>query len=76
VTQLSGPAAPNSVTANLMVLATKGNDCRRGSFVTVGLAELQEMQNHMRETVDLGFERAPVEARKGRASGSAARRHH
>jgi hypothetical protein len=65
VIQLSGPAAPNSVTANLMVLASKGNDCRRGSFVTVGLAELQEMQNHMRETIDLGLSELQSKQGKG-----------
>jgi hypothetical protein len=55
VIQLNGPTAPNSVTANLVVLATKGNDCHKGSIVTVGLADLQEMQNHMRATIDQGL---------------------
>ncbi len=55
VIQLNGPTPPNSVTANLVVLASKGNDCPRGSVVTVGLADLQEMQNHMRETIDRGL---------------------
>ena len=55
VIQLNGPTAPNSVTANLVVLATKGNDCHKGSIVTVSLADLQEMQNHMRATIDQGL---------------------
>jgi hypothetical protein len=55
VIQLNGPAAPDSGTANLVVLATKGNDCPKGSVVTVGLADLQEMQNHMRATIDQGL---------------------
>jgi hypothetical protein len=53
--QLSGPVASNAVTANLVVLASKGSDCRKGSIVAVGLADLQEMQNHMRETIDHGL---------------------
>lgn len=55
VIQLNGPVASNAVTANLVVLASKGNDCRKGSIVAVGLADLQEMQNHMRETIDHGL---------------------
>jgi hypothetical protein len=55
VIQLSGPVASNAVTANLVVLASKGSDCRKGSIVAVGLADLQEMQNHMRETIDHGL---------------------
>jgi hypothetical protein len=47
------PAA--SPTANLMVLASKGQDCQRGATVTLGVADLQDMQNHMRETLDLGL---------------------
>lgn len=65
VIQLSGPAAPNAVTANLLVLATKGNDCRKGSIVTVGLADLQEMQNHMRETIDRGLSELHSKQGKG-----------
>jgi hypothetical protein len=55
VIQLNGPTAPNAVTAKLVVLANKGNDCPKGSTVTVGLADLQEMQNHMRATIDQGL---------------------
>jgi hypothetical protein len=51
VIRLNAPTAPNSVAANLIVLATKGNDCPKGSTVTVGLADLQEMQNHMRPSI-------------------------
>lgn len=55
VIQLRPGTPPNAPTANLVVLATKGQDCQRGSTVTVGVADLQEMQNHMRETLDLGL---------------------
>ncbi len=55
VIQLSGPVSSDAITANLMVLASKGSDCRKGTMVTVGLADLQEMQNHMRATIDHGL---------------------
>jgi hypothetical protein len=37
------------------VLASKGQDCRRGSRVQVALNDLQEMQNQMRATIDQGL---------------------
>jgi hypothetical protein len=48
--------SPNTPTATLTVLAAKGQDCQVGATITVGVADLQEMQNHMRETLDLGLE--------------------
>ena len=56
VIQLSGPVASDAITANLVVLASKGSDCRQGTTATVGLADLQEMQNHMRATIDHGLD--------------------
>jgi hypothetical protein len=42
--------------ANLIVLASKGGvECRGGAIVTVGVADLQEMQNFMREAIDQGL---------------------
>jgi len=55
VIQLADPTGPNATVANLVVLASKGNDCRKGAGVTIGLADLQEMQNHMRATIDQGL---------------------
>jgi hypothetical protein len=50
------PAAhPDPSTANLTVMARKGNSCPLGSTVTVYVEDLQEMQNHMRETIDRGL---------------------
>jgi hypothetical protein len=37
-------------------LASKRQDCRQGSFVTVQFQDLVEMQNQMRETLDRGLE--------------------
>jgi len=54
--QLVGPPPPDSQTASLLVLSTKGGiECHRGDTVSVNLADLQEMQNHMRETIDAGM---------------------
>jgi hypothetical protein len=42
-----------STTADLVVLSSKGGmECATGSTVSVGLADLQEMQNHQREILD------------------------
>ena len=54
VLQLRG-TVPAGEPANLTVLATKGQDCPKGSLVQVQVADLQDMQNHMRETLDTGL---------------------
>jgi hypothetical protein len=54
VLQLNGVVPPGQP-ASLTVLATKGQDCAKGSVVQVQVADLQEMQNHMRETLDAGL---------------------
>jgi hypothetical protein len=41
--------------ANVVVLSSKGQDCQRGSTVLVGVADLQDMQNAMRQTIDQGL---------------------
>jgi hypothetical protein len=64
VLQLNAPPAGNSDIANLAVMASKGQDCRKGSMVTVAIADLQEMQNHMRQTLDQGL--ADLQARQGK----------
>jgi hypothetical protein len=55
VLRLSPGAHPDSSTASLIVLASKGQDCQRGATVVLGVADLQDMQNHMRETIDQGL---------------------
>jgi hypothetical protein len=55
--QLSTAPAADATAANLVVLASKGHsECPRASTVTVQLTDLQEMQNHMRETIDQGLQ--------------------
>jgi hypothetical protein len=58
VLRFSGPAPAESQTdVNLQVLSSKGGkECQRSATVTVAVADLQEMQNHLRETIDQGME--------------------
>jgi hypothetical protein len=55
VLRLSVGARPDPASASLVVLSSKGQDCQKGATVTIGVADLQDMQNHMRETLDLGL---------------------
>ncbi len=55
VLQMNSSPAPGSPTADVVVLASKGQDCRKGSRVQVGLDDLQEMYNDMLATVDQGL---------------------
>ncbi len=59
VLQFSGPApADNATDVNLTVVASKGSgkECQSSDTVMVAVADLQEMQNHLRETVDQGMQ--------------------
>jgi hypothetical protein len=48
------------------VLSSKSSqECARTSTVTVALDDLQEMQNHMRETIDRGMEQLQQQQGKG-----------
>ena len=48
------------------MLASKGGvECPRSSTVTVQLTDLQEMQNHMRETIDQGLQDLQAKQGKG-----------
>jgi hypothetical protein len=58
------PGSSNGAAADVVVLASKRGDCRRGGVVSVQLQDLQEMQNHMRETVDQGL--AELQSRQGK----------
>lgn len=64
VLQISGAPGPNSQSAEVVVLASKGQDCRKGALVAVQLQDLQEMQNQMRATVDQGM--TELQAKQGR----------
>jgi hypothetical protein len=74
--QLTGQNAPDAQAATLSVLASKGGkECPKGDTVSVALTDLQEMQNHMRETIDQGMKE--LQAKQGQgglpAAPSAAR---
>ncbi len=56
VVQTSGGPQSDSGTATAVVLASKGGtECARATQVEIALTDLQEMQNHMRETIDQGM---------------------
>ncbi len=65
VLQLSTAPSPDPSFANVQVLASKGQDCQPGNLIPVQLADLQEMQNHMRETLDQGL--AELQTRQGQS---------
>ena len=57
VLQLNSAPAADSTDAQLTVLASKGaKECAASATVTVAVADLQEMQNHLRETIDQGMQ--------------------
>ena len=75
VLQLRAPPAPTATEANLVVLASKGGqECAKSSTVTVAMNDLQELQNHMRQTIDQGLGEVQKQEGKGlpKAPASAA----
>ena len=64
--QLVPPAPPNATAVNLVVLASKGGqECAPKNTVSVQVADLQDMQNHMRETIDQGLQELQAKQGKG-----------
>jgi hypothetical protein len=63
VIQLAAPPAETADAASLVVLASKPQECPKGAVISVRLADLQDMQNRMRETVDDGL--AAIQANAG-----------
>ncbi|HTJ29902.1 MAG TPA: hypothetical protein VL346_05355 [Acidobacteriaceae bacterium] len=58
--------AGDATSADLVVLASKGGkECASGGTVSVGLSDLQEMQNHLRETIDTGLKELQDKQGKG-----------
>ncbi len=54
--QMQTAPPSDATTANLVVLSSKGKpECQISLTVQVQLTDLQEMQNHMRETIDQGL---------------------
>ena len=65
VLQLNGAPPPNATYADVRVLSSRTPGCPRGSMVSVSLLDLQEMQNHMRATIDTGL--GDLQAQQGQA---------
>lgn len=64
VLELVTPPPPSATSADLVVLSSKGGqECPKSDTVTVALADLQDMQNHMRETIDQGLQE--LQAKQG-----------
>jgi hypothetical protein len=55
VLQSGAVPAANATSVDLTVLASKKQDCRKGTSVSVSFEDLQEMQNHLMATVDQGL---------------------
>jgi len=62
----SAQAAQYPDPSNAKVLASKTLDCQSGKAVQVALADLQEMQNHMREMLDKGL--GELQTRQGQGN--------
>ena len=66
VLQLRTPPAPTAKEANLVVLASKGGqECAKSSTVLVAMNDLQDLQNHMRQTIDQGLGEVQKQEGKG-----------
>ncbi len=64
VLRLQTPPPADAVAADLVVLSSKGGpECQKQDTVSVAVADLQEMQNHMRETIDQGLQE--LQAKQG-----------
>jgi hypothetical protein len=66
VLQLTPTPLPDDATAaTLVVMTNKGGvECKKGAAVTVEIADLQDMQNHMRETIGQGM--GDLKAKQGK----------
>ena len=56
VLEVASAPSTDATAATALVLTTKGGkECHKGTNVQVAFTDLQDMQNHMRETVDAGL---------------------
>jgi hypothetical protein len=56
ILEVATPPPANADAATAVVLASKGGkECARSASVNVSFGDLQDMQNHMRETIDQGL---------------------
>jgi len=55
VLRLDGPPPPNASYADVVVLASRSGLVAKGRVVAVSVQDLQELQNHLRATLDRGL---------------------
>jgi hypothetical protein len=65
VLQLSSPPPPGATAAYVRVLASTGQGCPRGATVAVEMADLQDMNNQMRASLDQGMGELQANAGRG-----------
>lgn len=66
VLQMTTAPADGATSADVVLLASKGGkECAASATVSVEVSDLQEMQNHLRETVDQGLEELQKKQGKG-----------
>ncbi len=71
VLEVTAAPAQGAATATATVLCSKGGkECGKASQVNVAFTDLQEMQNHMRETIDQGM--GDLQAKQGQSGIPAA----
>ena len=64
VLALQTPPPADATVADVVVLSSKGGpECQKQATVSVAFSDLQEMQNHMRETIDQGLQ--DLQAKQG-----------
>jgi len=66
VLSMRSAPAPDATAADLVVLSSKGGqECPGSDTIAVSLDDLQEMQNHMRESIDQGLQELHTNQGKG-----------
>lgn len=71
VLNMIAPNAPDATAVNVVVLSSKGGrECAKSATVTLAITDLQDMQNHMRETIDQGLQE--LQAKQGQGGLPAA----
>ena len=64
--QLASAPPADAANVDLVVLSSKGGkECAKAATVTVAVTDVQEMQNHMRQTIDLGLKELQDKQGKG-----------
>ncbi|MGO9242089.1 MAG: hypothetical protein ACLQBJ_14900 [Bryobacteraceae bacterium] len=65
VVAFNGSLPQGADAMNVRVVASRGQDCPTGSTVAVQIADLMEMENHLRATLDQGMDQMQSDAGHG-----------